>query len=135
VADGPDLLLAGERVVAVSLSFVANGTAHLWKIAHDEALRRDAPGLVLEEAIIRACHETGFADRLDSLAQPGSVLDELYPDREAIGDLVIGLDPALDPARLQRWAEAEQSRRDTLRRFKTIARTTRDRLLALRPPR
>ena len=88
-----DLLLVDGEPAAISLALVCSGTAYLWKTAYDERRRRLAPGLLLELEIVRAMHETGFADRLNSAADPDTPLSELYPDREEVADLVVCCDP------------------------------------------
>ncbi|HEY8564747.1 MAG TPA: GNAT family N-acetyltransferase [Beijerinckiaceae bacterium] len=89
VAPRADLLLLDGRPVAASLALVSRGTAHLLKTAYDEGLARTAPGLLLEDEIIRSLHATGFAERLDSASLPGTVFDELYPDREPVAELIL----------------------------------------------
>ena len=76
------------RPIAISLALLCGGTAHLFKTAYDETLRRHAPGILLEDEIVRIRRETGFARRLDSASRPGSVLETLYAHREPIGDLL-----------------------------------------------
>jgi hypothetical protein len=73
-------------------------------------LRRFAPGLVLEDAIVRALHRDGFARRLDSASLPGGVLDELYPDRERVGDLLLA-PGGMDEASFRRLLAVERLRR------------------------
>ena len=106
-----DVLLIDGRPVAASLALVQGGTAFMLKSAYDESLGRAAPGIVLEQEIVRALHDRPFADRLDSVAEPDTHLAALYPDRAEIGDLVLGTDPALSPAVLGRLVAAEQLRR------------------------
>ena len=109
VAGRADLLVLDGRPVAASLALVCRGTAHLLKTSYDEDLARFAPGLLLEHDIVRACHD-GFAQRLDSVALAGCVLEGLYPGRERIGDLLIATDPGIGPAALARLAAKERTR-------------------------
>ena len=83
-----DALTLDGRPVAISLALVGGGTATLLKTAYDEDLRSHAPGLLLEAEIVRACHETGFADRLDSATLDGSALESLYRDRTAVAEII-----------------------------------------------
>jgi len=115
-----DMICLDGRPIAVSLAFVCGGTAHLLKTAFDESLRAYAPGIVLEAEIVRACHEERFADRLDSASFPGGVLDDLYPDRERIGDLLFASGAAMSASALQRVAEAERLRRAAMKRLKQL---------------
>ncbi|MFD0934556.1 GNAT family N-acetyltransferase, partial [Methylobacterium trifolii] len=121
--DGPvgaraDALTLDGRPVAISLALTGNGTATLLKTAFDEGLRTHAPGLLLEAEIVRACHETAFADRLDSATLAGSVLEGLYRERETIAE-VVALPPgagALSLDRRIRLAHFEHRARETARR-------------------
>ena len=83
-----DALTLDGRPIAISLALVGGGTATLLKTAFDEDLRSHAPGLLLEAEIVRACHETGFADRLDSATLEGSALEGLYRDRTPVAELI-----------------------------------------------
>ncbi|SFG26593.1 GNAT family N-acetyltransferase [Methylobacterium gossipiicola] len=109
-----DVLMRNGRPLAISLALVAGGTACLLKTAYDEAERAGAPGLVLEAEIVRALHETAFADRLDSATLAGSALESLYPERETIAEVVavpaggiVSLDRRIRLARFEHAARAE----------------------------
>jgi CelD/BcsL family acetyltransferase involved in cellulose biosynthesis len=130
--DGPvraraDLLLLDGRPVAVSLALLCNRTAFLWKAAYDESLARYAPGILLEDAIVRAMHETGFTDRLNSAAPAGSVLEQLYPDRELVGDLIFATSPDLTSARLAALGASEMRVRRLRQRAADLYWAWRDR--------
>jgi hypothetical protein len=114
-----DLLTLDGRPIAASLALVCGDTAHLLKTAYDEELRRFAPGLVLEEAIVRALHADGFARRLDSAASAGHVLEEIYPDRERVGDLVLATGGMSDAA-FRRLLATERLRRAAVARLKRL---------------
>lgn len=112
-----DILRTGPRACAISLALVAGGTACLLKTAYDEAERSNAPGLVLEAEIVRALHETAFADRLDSATLSGSALESLYRDRETVAEIVavpersaLSLERRLRLARFEHAARAEAKR-------------------------
>lgn len=114
-----DALTLDGRPIAISLALVGGGTATLLKTAYDESLRTHAPGLLLEEAILRACHETAFADRLDSATLAGSALESLYRERTRVAEIVavppgarrtMSLDRRLRLARFEREARAAAKR-------------------------
>ncbi|MDR7037986.1 CelD/BcsL family acetyltransferase involved in cellulose biosynthesis [Methylobacterium sp. BE186] len=122
-SDGPvraraDILSLDGTPIAISLALVAGGTATLLKTAYDERHRALAPGLLLEERIVRAIHETGFAERLDSATLSGSALESLYRDRETVADIIafppgsggLSLERRLRLARLEEAARAEAKR-------------------------
>jgi len=118
VAVRADWLRLDGRTIAASLALVSGGTAHLLKTAYHEGLRAMAPGLVLEDAIVRALHAKGFAARLDSATMPGSALESLYPERESIAEIIaqppgaglISLERRLRLARFEHRARAEAKR-------------------------
>jgi CelD/BcsL family acetyltransferase involved in cellulose biosynthesis len=122
VSPRADVLSLDGRPIAVSLALACGGTAHLLKTAYDEELRACAPGLVLEDEIIRAFHETTDLRRLDSASGAGSALDELYVDREPIADLVVGADPCLSRTAFAATVEAELARRAIEERLKRLLR-------------
>lgn len=95
-----DVLSLSDTPIAVSLALICGGTAYLLKTAYDERFRARAPGLILEDEIIRAFHATGFAERLDSASDAGGVLESLYPDRERSGELVFSTNPNFPQAAL-----------------------------------
>ena len=84
-----DQLLLDGRTIAISMSLVQDGTAFLWKTAYDETLRRHAPGIVLEDAIVQALHAEPALRGLDSCTLAPSPLQDLYDERLEIADLVI----------------------------------------------
>jgi CelD/BcsL family acetyltransferase involved in cellulose biosynthesis len=125
VACRADVLSLDERPIAISLAFVCGGTAYLFKIAYDESLRRYAPGVLLEDEIVRLCRETGFAERLNSASTPGSLLAALYPHREPIGDLLLATASGMSAERLAVLAKQEMLRRHTLGGLKRLYRRLR----------
>jgi len=114
-----DSLCLDGRPLAVSLALLAGGTATLLKTAYDEAERAHAPGLVLEAEIVRALHETRFAERLDSATLAGSALESLYAERETVAEIVavppggsrlVGIERRVRLARFEHRAKAEAKR-------------------------
>lgn len=127
--DGPgpvgamaDTLTLDGRLVAASLALVCRGTAYLLKTAYDEAFARFAPGLLLEDAIVRRVHDHTLAEpvaeRLNSAATAATPLDELYPDREPMGDLIVATDLSTSQAALDAIVGRETLRRESIRRAK-----------------
>ncbi|HYY82950.1 MAG TPA: GNAT family N-acetyltransferase, partial [Beijerinckiaceae bacterium] len=120
VAARADMIRLDGRPIAVSLALDCGRTAHLLKTAFDESLRAYGPGVVLEAEIVRACHEERFADRLDSASLPGGVLDDLYADRERIGDFLFATTAEVGGPALQRVADAERLRRAAMKQLKQL---------------
>jgi hypothetical protein len=119
------VLSLDDRPIAISLAFVCGGTAYMFKTAYDEALRRHAPGVLLEDEIVRIRRETGFAERLNSASLPGSVLEAFYPHREAMGDLLVAADPGTTTETLASLARQEAMRRRAAERLKGLYRRLR----------
>jgi hypothetical protein len=105
VSGRADLLALDGVPIAASLALLCGGTAHLLKAAYDESYRRFGPGVMLEEAILRSLRDTAFAERLDSSSIPGGILEDLFPGRERIGELVIG---TCDGMSVEELARAER---------------------------
>jgi hypothetical protein len=112
-----DVLSLGDHPIAISLALVSGGTAYMYKTAYDETLRRHAPGVLLEDEIVRIRRETGFAERLNSASLPGSMLEGLYPHREAMGDLLFATDAGAS-AQIAALARRETSRRQVVSQLK-----------------
>jgi hypothetical protein len=74
--------------------------------------------VLLEDAILRAFLEEGFADKLDSASLPGGVLDDLYAGRERIADLAVATDPRISPAALEAMAARERRRTAAMKALK-----------------
>lgn len=113
-----DALLLDGRPIAISLALNGGGVATLLKTAFDESLRSHAPGLLLEAEIVRLCHETAFAARLDSASLANSALEGLYPERTRIAE-IIAVPPgaqALSLERRLRLAAFEHRGRDATKR-------------------
>lgn len=122
-----DLLSLDGRPIAVSLALVCGGTASLLKTTYDETLRTFAPGLLLEEDIIRAMHEERFARRLDSASLAGSVLDGFYPDREPIADIVVACGSTWSSGELARLVERQRRLEAGIAQAKDLVRSVRGR--------
>jgi hypothetical protein len=59
------LLRAGATVIAAQIWIVANGSAMVVKLAHDEAFRKLSPGTVLTARMVRHMIEDDHAEELD----------------------------------------------------------------------
>jgi hypothetical protein len=127
VSSRADVLTLGDRPIAISLSFLRGGTCFLLKTTYEEAFRGFAPGILLEDAILRAFLDEGFAEKLDSASLPGSVLEGLFADRERMADVVIATDPAISPRALAALVRQERIRKAALARAKSWYWTVFDR--------
>lgn len=92
-------LQGGGRVVAARLNFRAGAEIFCFKIAFDESLRRYSPGFQMELRMLEHFHADPTAERMDSCAGPGSeMFDRLWPDRKALGGLLVPRTRAVRPA-------------------------------------
>jgi CelD/BcsL family acetyltransferase involved in cellulose biosynthesis len=114
-----DMLRLDGRPVAVSLAFVSGGTGFFVKTTFDEDLRRAAPGLVLEEEIMRSCLDGGTLTRLDSASFSGCVLEDLWDGRSTIADILF-VSPAAGETRARASEpDMERRRREMVARLKS----------------
>lgn len=112
-----DILLLDEKPLAISLGFVNCDIGFMWKITLDEAYRKFAPGVILEDSILQSAHENPQLVKLDSATGLGTPLDSLYGDRDPIGDLVFA-PPSL--RRFQALLGAEKLRRQLRAGLKSL---------------
>jgi Acetyltransferase (GNAT) domain len=128
-----DVLSVDGRPIAISLLLLSGGTAFLLKTAYDEAFRSYAPGILLEDAILRSFLDEGFAAKLDSASLPGCLLEELYANRERIADIVIATDRSISHETLASLARQEHRREAALKAMKSWYWRLADWHSALRP--
>ncbi|MDZ7600911.1 MAG: GNAT family N-acetyltransferase [Hoeflea sp.] len=90
------LALNGEAIASM-IVFVASGEAWTWKTAYDEAYARYSPGKLLVDRLTEWHLDDLNIQRTDSCAVPDHpVMSRMWTEREAMGTMVIGLDPRHD---------------------------------------
>ena len=83
------VLRAQKRPVAMSCYFVSDDKAFGFKMAYDENFARYAPGIILTRKLMES-HGTDTGLIFDSCSAPdAAMINELWPDRRSIADLVI----------------------------------------------
>ncbi|MBG0810464.1 GNAT family N-acetyltransferase [Methylosinus sp. H3A] len=83
------LELAGKPI-AMGVVIESGGRAYFWKIAYDESLRAQAPGVQLVYALTETQSERADIALTDSCAIPGHVMIErCWPDRLVVCDLMV----------------------------------------------
>ena len=95
-----DVLTLDGQPIAVSLMTFANGTGFTVKSSYDEAFRSYGAGLLLEVEVIRSFLSGRWAHRLDAATAGTHVIDDLWPGRIEVADLVFSLAPRGAEARL-----------------------------------
>jgi hypothetical protein len=86
-------LWCGDRIIASTSNFVAGRVGFAFKLGWDPAFRDQSPGLLNERFLMERFPDLlPGVDYLDSGAQPGSFIEELWPDRTTLewGCLVSG---------------------------------------------
>jgi hypothetical protein len=120
-----DVLSLDDKPIAVGLIVRAGRTGFTVKCTYDEDYRRFGAGLLLEEDFIRSYLTEKFVDKVDSAANGEHVVDGLWPERIAVGDLIFSASPSMQPSgfamllRMDRWR----------RKSKDLLKDARDRLL------
>jgi CelD/BcsL family acetyltransferase involved in cellulose biosynthesis len=83
-------LRAGDRVLALRVSIVDDDTVFTPKITFDEDFSRSSPGRLLEVEYVSRFHSQSQREFMDSCAaREGTVLDDLWPDRQPIGRVLV----------------------------------------------
>ncbi|MEK4032740.1 GNAT family N-acetyltransferase [Methylocystis sp. IM2] len=81
------------RAVAMGILLESQNRSYFWKIAYDEALRAQAPGVQLAFALTELQLARPEIDLTDSCAIANHpMIDRLWPERIAIADLAVSLD-------------------------------------------
>ncbi|MEF2551567.1 GNAT family N-acetyltransferase [Aurantimonas sp. A2-1-M11] len=117
-------LHAGSRPVASLVVLVDRGEAYAWKTAYDETFAAVSPGQQLVAAATSAMLGDPAVERADSCTVPDHfVMNRFWPDRIAVGTLVIGL-TSDSGNRVEKVARGLAS----MRRSRNLVRLTRQRL-------
>ena len=89
-----DLLMAGEKPIAATITLFSGNAAWCWKIAYDEGFARYSPGVQVLLELTRDLLANASLARVDSCAVPGHpMIDPIWRERLAISDLLIGVKP------------------------------------------
>ncbi|HYH52583.1 MAG TPA: GNAT family N-acetyltransferase [Solirubrobacterales bacterium] len=80
-----------DQTIAMICNVAAGKGLFSFKSTYDESFRALAPGLLLQLDDFEAWHERDQEDYMDSCGEPGAkTLNELWPDRRPITNIVIG---------------------------------------------
>jgi CelD/BcsL family acetyltransferase involved in cellulose biosynthesis len=113
-----DLLTLSGVAIAASVVVFAGRVGFTVKCAYDERYRSHSAGLLLELEVIRSFFEEGWADRLDAATAGAHVIDELWPARIHVADLLLSFasaQPELRVAALKGWNDIKREVREALR--------------------
>lgn len=115
-----DVLKVDGTPVAVSLAVLSGHTGFTVKCCYDEYYGSYSPGLLLEVEVIRSFLSENWATRLDSATIEGHVIEDLWPDRTEVGDIVFSLasrNPRMRCAVLKRSIDARNFIRTSLKKL------------------
>ncbi|HMC63350.1 MAG TPA: GNAT family N-acetyltransferase [Gemmataceae bacterium] len=77
------------RPIALQCYFQGGDGAFFFKTAYDETYARFSPGILLQVALIHRLHETRAVQWVDSCSLPQSYLNELWPERRIVQNVVV----------------------------------------------
>jgi CelD/BcsL family acetyltransferase involved in cellulose biosynthesis len=117
-----DMLSLDGKALAVGLTIQVGRVGFTIKCAYDETYRNYAPGLLLEEDVIRDFLSNDWADRLDSGTYSGHVIESLWSGTMRVADLVICADAAHGKGRLKDFITAEHRLRGMAQSAKKAGR-------------
>jgi CelD/BcsL family acetyltransferase involved in cellulose biosynthesis len=102
-----ELLMSGDRPIGIFLNLVSPGYAATFKIAHDQELNRQAPGVLTMLHSLRRFLDEPWTRRLDSGAAPEHAVGAIWQDRFPAGALLVALSPQQRQGELAFQAKAE----------------------------
>lgn len=106
-----DVLTLDGTAIAVSLVTLAGRTGFAVKCCYDEAYRKCGAGILLEVEVIRSFLTENWADRLDAATGGAHVIDNFWPGRVDVADLVFSLSPHYPRLRLSAFRLSDQVKR------------------------
>ena len=113
-----DVLTLNDVPIAVNLAVIAGSTAFTVKGCFDENYRSYGAGLLLEVEVLRSFLSEGWASRLDAATSGAHVIDDLWPGRIEVADLMFSLSPRHPRQRLSGLKRTNQVRTDLKARAK-----------------
>ncbi|MFI4996374.1 MAG: GNAT family N-acetyltransferase [Hyphomicrobiales bacterium] len=102
-----ELLTLDERPIGAFLHLVAPAYSATFKIAHDEDLARQAPGVLTMLHSLRGLHAEPWTQRLDSGASPEHAVGAVWRDRIPAGEVLMALSPRQGQGELIAHARAQ----------------------------
>jgi hypothetical protein len=102
-----ELFGLGGRPIGIFLHLVSPGYSATFKIAHDEELNRQAPGVLTVLHALRGFLAEPWTRRIDSGAAPEHAVGAIWQDRFPAGAVLFALSPRQSPNELRLQAKAE----------------------------
>jgi hypothetical protein len=123
-----DVLKVNGEPVAVGLTLISGRTGFTVKCAYDEGYATYSAGLLLEVAFLRSVLNEKWAGRIDSGADGAHVIDELWPGRSEVGDLLFSAASSPGSGRFPAFIAGQKAKRATLETAKAIVNRFRARV-------
>lgn len=115
-----DVLRLNGTEIAISLAVFAGRTGFTVKCTYDETYRSYSPGLLLEIEVLRSFLTEHWADRLDAATNGTHVIDDLWPGRMRVADLMFTLASRHPVSRLSALAHIDQAKKAMKRAAKNV---------------
>jgi CelD/BcsL family acetyltransferase involved in cellulose biosynthesis len=125
-----DLLKLNGEPIAVGLTLVSGRTGFTVKCAYDERYANYSAGLLLEVAFLRGVLGEKWASRIDSGTAGSHVIDELWPGRSEVGDLLFSVAHSPGSGRFPAFVAGQRAKRATIETAKSIVNRFRARVTA-----
>jgi len=113
-----DMLMLGDKPIAAELTIQTGRTGFTIKCAFDETYRTQGAGLLLFENCIRNFLDNDWADRLDSAAAGGHMIEALWNGTIKMGDVLLAAGPTRLPFSF--YSRLEATRRTLRAQAKSI---------------
>jgi hypothetical protein len=117
-----DLLTLAGKPIAAGITVFAGRTGFAVKCAYDETYRTCSAGLLLELEIMRSFLAESWADRLDAGTEGEHVIEELWPGRLEVADLLFSCAPRYPHWRLSAFQRADQAKQTAKQAAKSLLR-------------
>ena len=89
-----DWIALDGKPIAMAIMLKSGDRGYFWKTAYDEAFAQYSPGVQLARALIDRQLESPSTELTDSCAiADHPMIDRIWPDRQQMADLLIGVDP------------------------------------------
>ncbi|MBO6920482.1 MAG: GNAT family N-acetyltransferase [Rhizobiaceae bacterium] len=115
-----DLLLLDGIPVAAGMMVFDGGTAFTIKGAYNEVYSKYSVGLLLEMEVAESFLNGDWARKLDSATAGSHVIDFLWPERQAVGDLYFSFRPNMNASKFKNFEKLDQWKNNSKNKLKQL---------------
>jgi CelD/BcsL family acetyltransferase involved in cellulose biosynthesis len=115
-----DMLLANGEPIAMVMTAFSGETGFTLKSAFDENYKSYSAGLLLEVELLKHFLDKPWAKRLDSSTYGAHVIDDFWPGRDDISDMVMSLAPTASELRINSLCIANAAKMTLKQNIKTL---------------